>query len=111
MAQELLDGLQVSAGHDQPGSEGVTQVVETEIHDPRLSTGALEAFADVGKPSALGVAEESRWKNRWDRWEREDKLRQQELELQYQRQEMEYLQDRLRESEIERERLRMEQFD
>jgi len=54
VAQELLDGLQVGAGHDQPGSEGMPQVVETEIYDPGLFAGALEASADVAEPLALG---------------------------------------------------------
>ena len=38
VAQEFLDRLQASSPHDQVGGEGVAEVVESEIRNPKFNS-------------------------------------------------------------------------
>jgi hypothetical protein len=42
VAEDMLQGLQVRLIHDQVTGEGVTEVMEPEIFDPRLATSCLD---------------------------------------------------------------------
>src|SRR5438067_2593319 len=48
MPQEIADGRERHPAHDEPGGEGMPQVVEMEVRHPCPLTGPLKRVPDVG---------------------------------------------------------------
>ena len=56
VAEQVLDGLQADAVHDQMAGEGVAQVMEAEVFDAGLATGRIEGMLHLVIGLALQIA-------------------------------------------------------
>ena len=55
MAEELLHRPEIARSHDDPGREGVPEVVPVKVLDPRPLNALLEPAPPILLPPAIGA--------------------------------------------------------
>jgi len=60
MPQEVADGGQWDALHDQPGGEGMAEVMEVEIRQAGALTGRIKGVPDIIPPTPCCIVKDPR---------------------------------------------------